>query len=185
MLHASLLFAVLVLPTSTMAAQICRTDTPQSPPSSAFTIASDGTVTDQANRLQWQRCPLGLDGPRCEGQIRLLSWMAAHDAVARLNRDGFAGHHDWRLPSKQELVALVTPHCVNPAIDLNTFPNTPASWFWTASSEDGGSHAAWYVNFAVGQSSIDDRNLPNAVRLVRTLRAPKAPTKTAPAGAVQ
>ncbi|MBQ1784753.1 MAG: DUF1566 domain-containing protein [Gammaproteobacteria bacterium] len=185
MLHASLLLAVLVLPTSTMAAQICRTDTTQTTLSSAFTIASDGTVTDHANQLQWQRCPLGLEGDRCEGKIRLFSWMAAHDAVARLNRDGVAGHHDWRLPSKQELATLVTPHCVNPAIDLNTFPNTPSAWFWTASSEDGGTHAAWYVNFDVGQSHIDDRNLPNAVRLVRTLPPVPVLTKTAPAGAVQ
>lgn len=185
MLHASLLFAVLVLSTSTMAAQICRTDTPQTNPSSTFTVASDGTVTDHANQLQWQRCPLGLDGPRCEGQIRLLSWMAAHDALARINRDGYAGHHDWRLPAPQELATLVTPHCVNPAIDLNTFPNTPASWFWTASSDDGGTHAAWYVNFAVGQSGIDDRNLANAVRLVRIQPSAPASIRTAPAGAVQ
>ena len=185
MLHASLLFAVLVLPTSTMAAQICRTDTAVTGDRIPVAIGGDGTVTDPAHQLQWQRCPLGLDGPRCEGKIRLLSWMAAHDALARLNRDGYAGHHDWRLPEPQELATLVTPHCVNPAIDLNTFPNTPASWFWTASRDDGGTHAAWYVNFAVGQSNIDDRNLPNAVRLVRTLAAAPASIKTAPAGAAR
>ena len=164
-----ILLTLAFVSTFTFAEQICRQSSPLTKPNAAMRIAGDGTVIDAANKLQWQRCPLGMSGADCQGQAQRLTHMAALDKVLSLNRSGYAGHHDWRLPTPRELTTLVSHACVNPAIDLALFPNTPVIWYWTSSSEGGGGWASWYVDFAIGQTGLDDKNLPNAVRLVRSL----------------
>ena len=157
--------ALITLAGTVQAEQICRrTTTP-----SAMQKKADGTVIDPRTSLQWQACAYGAEGTHCEkGAEQRLSLMQAQDLVYRINQKGFNGHRDWRLPTVKELETLVSRDCVNPAIDLKLFPNTPGLWFWTASQEAGDQSSAWYVNFRSGFPEQDDRNLANPIRLVRT-----------------
>lgn len=164
-----MLVAALLLAAAAGAAPIFR-DGPRPPP--AFVVVSPALVDDPARGLQWQRCPWGQRGEHCtEGTPRRLSAMQAQDLVARLARDGWSGRHDWRLPTRAELRTLVDGHCVDPAIDGRVFPATPPLWFWSADTEPGNDYDAWAVDFRSGDEVLDDRNLPNAVRLVRRREA--------------
>jgi hypothetical protein len=78
----------------------------------------------------------------------------------------------WRLPTKDELLTLVKPGSP-PTIDMTWFPNTWASYVWTASPYvySGGTASttsAWYVNFSTGTAGYDTRSTNYGVRLVHT-----------------
>ena len=139
----------------------------------SFGVRSDSTVIDVRAGLQWQRCALGQRGPDCRGEPQRLSALQARDQVFVINRQGLAGHKDWRLPTRAELETLVSPNCVRPAISLRSFPNTPAIPFWPH-TEPGPEGHADNVDFESGFIGKDDRNLPNAVRLVRSIKPRKA-----------
>lgn len=167
-----ILFLFMAGPMAAQQTQICRQARDWRAERS-FSVRADGTVIDARAGLQWQRCALGQRGRDCRGEPQRLSAMQAHDQVHEINRQGFAGHKDWRLPSRAELEALVSPNCVRPAISLRSFPNTPATPFWPH-TEPGPEGQAEYVDFESGFTGRDDRNLPNAVRLVRSLKPRKA-----------
>lgn len=158
--------ALLVLATGAHAEQICRTGKPAA---SGLKISADGTATDRRAGLQWQRCPQGLRGQRCEtGTLERFNLTQAQAEVELANRRGLSGQRDWRLPTVAELKSLASANCVNPAIDLKVFPNTPAAEFW---SSDASSAGSGYVDFRDGYAGHDGENLPNAVRLVRAVKS--------------
>ncbi len=168
-----LLGAALALPCTAAPHQICRQEEKSAAIASRWKTGDAGTIIDQQLGLQWQLCPLGLHGPDCDqGQWTLLSQMQARDRLYRLNEQGLAGYHDWRLPTLAELESLRRDGCVAPSIDLRVFPNTPAVWFWSQSHDPGDDYAAWYLDFASGFTGQDDKNLGNAIRLVRSLSRP-------------
>ncbi len=129
----------------------------------------DGTVTDVKTGLQWMRFSLGQEWKcgTCVGEAKKYLWNDASNAAVALNRNGgYAGHCDWQLPTKYELLSLV--YCTSgkpktwndtgrpcegnfdrPTIHQQAFPNTPSSYFWSASAGAGGS-GAWYVHFGYG-----------------------------------
>ena len=98
---------------------------------------------------------------------RVGEWKGEVDGISHLGQ-GDAGKQGWRLPTVAELARLVSKKCLNPAIDLKIFPNSPAVEFW-GSDSDGAQSG--YVDFKDGYIGRDDENLPNAVRLVRDLPA--------------
>lgn len=169
-----LLVALLSLPILAAPQQICRQNEKSAPQAPRWQAGAAGTVIDQQLGLQWQRCPLGQSGPDCSlGQWTPLSLMQAHDRLYQLNAQGLSGHHDWRLPTLAELASLRRDGCVAPSIDLRVFPNTPAVWFWSleadAKQSNGDGYTAEYLDFASGFSGEDDKNLGNAIRLVRSV----------------
>ena len=168
-----ILGALLSLPSAAAPHQICRQNEKQAPVPPRWKTGDSGTVIDQQLGLQWQRCALGQLGPDCsQGQWTPLSQMQAHDRLHGLNEQGLAGYHDWRLPTLAELESLRRDGCVAPSIDLRVFPNTPAVWFWSQSHDLGDDYAASYLDFASGFTGSDDKNLGNAIRLVRSLSQP-------------
>ena len=169
-----LLVALLSLPILAAPQQICRQNEKGAPQAPRWQAGAAGTVIDQQLGLQWQRCPLGQSGPDCsQGQWLPLSLMQAHDRLYQLNAQGLSGHHDWRLPTLAELATLRRDGCVAPSIDLRVFPNTPAVWFWSleadAKQSNGDGYTAAYLDFASGFTGQDDKNLGNAIRLVRSV----------------
>jgi len=62
-----------------------------------FVDNGDGTVTDRATGLMWQK----------SGSTRAKSWKKAKLYVVELNRHQFAGYLDWRLPTIDELASLL------------------------------------------------------------------------------
>lgn len=95
---------------------------------------SQGVVLDTTTSLTWER---GVH----EG---LLFYETASFYCSTLQ---LAGHDDWRLPTKDELAAIVDEASTDPAINTNAFPNTPSDCFWTSSSCEYG---RWLVDFDPG-----------------------------------
>jgi hypothetical protein len=148
-----------------VAAQTCRTDMTPTAPDSRFTDHGDDTVSDAATGLRWKRCAEGLSGAGCaSGAAATFIW---RNALQRAADADFAGRTDWRLPNKNELESLVERRCYNPAINATFFPNTPSSWFWSASPYAGGPGYAWYVNFGYGSVGNNVKGDAGSVRLVR------------------
>ena len=150
------------------AVQTCRTETamPSTTPADRFLMHGNGTVTDTATDLMWAQCAEGLSGSACtDGGAANFTW---EEALIRARDSGLAGYTDWRLPNLKELFSLVEERCVNPAINLAVFPNTPASYFWSASPSADSSHFAWIVGFMNGGADYGSRYSYSQVRLVRS-----------------
>ncbi len=174
-----ILVALLSLPSLAAPQQICRQNEKSAPIAQRWQAGAAGTVIDQQLGLQWQLCPLGQSGPDCaQGQWTPLSLMQARDHLYQLNAQGLSGHDDWRLPTLAELQSLRRDGCVAPSIDLRVFPHTPAVWFWSleadAKQSNGDGYTAAYLDFASGFTGEDDKNLGNAIRLVRSIPLKKA-----------
>lgn len=92
-----------------------------------------------------------------------------HQAVELCRELRTAGHDDWRLPSAQELFALVDHSRHNPAIDTAFFPDTKPDWYWTSTECAWSPVHAWYVSFYSGNCDYDYRDDLGLVRAVRSL----------------
>ena len=103
-----------------------------------FKTNSNNTVADRATGLVWQKG--GTDYP--------LTWHQARHYIERLNKARFAGYNNWRLPTVDELMSILsdTPqgieYCIESAFDQNQ------RWLW--SSDRRSYMAAWYVSFEMG-----------------------------------
>ena len=140
----------------------------------------DGTVSDNNTGLTWMRCSMGQTwdsgSSSCTGTAGSYTW----DQAMALTSD-FAGHHDWRLPTIQELQSIVDYSTFSPAIDSGVFPNTPtssvtSSAVWSSSPDAIGSNNAWSVYFFYGSVSYDNKTGSNHVRLVRSGQSVSLPT---------
>jgi Protein of unknown function (DUF1566) len=133
-----------------LAEQTCDTSVyPLSAPVERFMDNGDGTLYDIQPDLTWMRCSLGQvwTGKTCTGTPATYTWKSAQDAANKLNREGgFANRVDWRVPQIPELATIAERQCSNPRINLTLFPNTPATFFWTATTRRGkGMEAFGYV----------------------------------------
>ncbi|MDW7710810.1 MAG: DUF1566 domain-containing protein [Deferrisomatales bacterium] len=147
-------------------AQVCKDTIPASTPDANFAVHGDGTVTHKTTGLTWMRCSLGQawDGRACSGPPRELTWGEALRAAAAQE---FAGHSDWRLPSKNELESLVEERCHSPTVNAAVFPDTPPVYFWTSSPYAGFAQAAWSVDFGFGAVNASVKTGTLHARLVR------------------
>ncbi len=136
----------------------CVRGTAPPAPGNRYTISvGGGVVTDNWTKLQWQRAVV-------EGAMH---WSNAKSYCSGLTLEG---HSDWRLPTIRELHGLVDKQEAAPTIDKTAFPNTPTSFFWSASPRAGASTNVWTVSFSIGV--VDDKNIsgvvmPHEVRCVR------------------
>lgn len=151
-------------------AQKCDTAQPASAPLSRFDAGSDGRImTDGKTGLVWLRCPLGMQwsGSSCEGQSLTYDWGSAKAAVAELNAQRVGGQRNWRLPTVTELQGIVESRCFKPAIDLQAFPFTPESGFWSATEIEGINNVrALIVHFIHGREYIANKQQSWRVRPV-------------------
>jgi hypothetical protein len=118
-------------------------------------------VVDHVTGLMWQRTLPN-------------TFLTFQNAGRQCDQLTLAGHHDWRLPSRIELVSLIDTTRTQPAIDGNAFPGTPSDWFWTSSLAVDDPHAAWYVYFYFGYPKTDDMSGRFSVRCVRSDRLASA-----------
>ena len=134
-------------------------------------------VIDKRTGLVWARCSLGQswNGSTCTGRA---STHTHEEALAQAQAANVGGTSGWRLPNVKELASLVASladkGCIDPAIDVTAFPNTPSRWYWTSSPTGVGyayssySSYAWGVYFGNGEVQGNQyRGYDYAVRLVR------------------
>lgn len=147
----------LTLDSSKTVTAIFKTDIP----GTTFTDNGDGTITDRNTNLMWMRCSWGQTwtGDTCSGSASTLS------RYAQTLTASFAGYSNWRVPLLDELRSIVDMSRQDPAIHVETFPNTPNGWFWSASEFCCSNHL-WFVDFRSGDYSYT-RDTYNFVRLVR------------------
>ncbi|MCI5157076.1 MAG: DUF1566 domain-containing protein [Candidatus Electrothrix sp. AUS1_2] len=161
------LLIMLLLSSVSVYAQ-CKTDSMlASTPDSKLIDNKDNTITDLQTGLMWKKCSEGFSGESCgTGSIASFTWQQALEQPDIVNNNGgFAGYYDWRLPNIKELLSIVEEQCWWPAINRNRFPDTPNSYFWSASPHE--LSYAWSIDFGRGDLSFDTRDTSYYVRLVR------------------
>lgn len=149
-------------------AQECSSQMTPTTPTSAFTINADGTVTDNRNGLVWDRCTWGQTGADCSGGAATThDWQDAFAQAQAANSANYKGHSDWRLPNIKELTSMVERRCVDPAVNLTLFPNTPSHNLWSSSPGAYYANRAWNLSVNGGYVDNSSRNSYKRVRLVR------------------
>jgi hypothetical protein len=103
--------------------------------------AKAGTVYDAKTRLTWQRDGV-VGGQR--------NWLEAGAYCASLDLAG----RGWRVPSLDEIKSIVDDDKLNPAIDHEVFPDTPANGYWTSTPYRYPISDAWFVDFRDGSGSV-------------------------------
>ena len=122
-------------------------------PVARFNDPGDGSITDTLTGLTWvkdfnlmlTRDPgFDTDGP-ADGAVL---WMRALDYVAKLNSEGYLGHHDWRLPNVIELESLLDASRANPGLPAShPFVNV-RPLYWSSTTYAQGTPMAWGVLFS-------------------------------------
>jgi hypothetical protein len=124
-----------------------------------FVDNSDGTITDLATGLIWQKDDSGAS----------MNW---EDALAYCEILEHNGYDDWRLPNAKELQGIVDyarapdaaePGKQGPAIDPIFDLTESGSWFWTSTTHLDGPNAGFavYVTFGQAFGVFNDGTLVN------------------------
>ena len=122
--------------------------------SAALVDNGDGTVTDTVSGLMWQK-------ETAPGEY---TWK---DALAYCETLSLAGHSDWRLPNKNELLSLVDYSRYNPAIDPLLALVTESFYYWSSATDVGSTESAWRVDFDDGYDGENSKSYSYYVRAVR------------------
>lgn len=115
-----------------------------------FLKNNDGTVTDSKTGLIWQ-----------EETIDPMSWDEAVEYCRELR---LCEKNDWRLPTIEELIALIDFSKYAPATVL---PKTSLSDYWSSTTRANISDLAWYVGFYAGYVGLYYKSYTFYVRAVR------------------
>ncbi|SDX98740.1 Protein of unknown function [Allochromatium warmingii] len=147
------------------ATDTCLNGTSETTPSSDFTLLAEGAVVrHETTQLEWQRCPLGLRWDAavkgCLGRPLNRDWERALKAASKA-QDG------WRMPNAEELLTIVEKCRTGPTVNIQVFPNTPTSNFWSTSLDSSGSNRVWAVSFFSGRAFRTSKIQGGSVRLVR------------------
>ncbi|NEX22525.1 DUF1566 domain-containing protein [Thiorhodococcus mannitoliphagus] len=163
-----LVFGVVVFVASATARE-CQDEALPDMPSPRFVVIQNGTVKDASTGLMWKQCAEGLGGIGCvRGETMSLSWQSA---MQRAQTSTFAGHADWRLPDRDELMSLLERRCFGLDIDGVAFPNTQPGRFWSSTPANYYPGSAWRVHFGTGDMDYGMKRQSAFVRLVRDAHA--------------
>jgi primosomal protein N'' len=137
-----------------------------------YTDNGDGTVMDNRTELIW------LKNANCSGKE--MNWEEAKQWAAKL-ADGQCGLSDgskagdWRLPTKEELEAMVDKRYKNPVLsnaaetgqwkEGDAFQGVESSRYWSSTSKETSS--AWFVGLYDGSVGYYDKTNTNYVWAVR------------------
>jgi len=120
-----------------------------------FKDNGDGTITDRATGLMWQKS--GSPDEKYPKDVPAY--------IEKLNREKFAGYTDWRLPTVDELKSLLTTKEIN-GVYIDPIFDKTQRWCWTSDQRSSG--GAWSVNFYDG--CVYWGNVYFYVRAVRSLQ---------------
>lgn len=113
-------------------------------PSPRFAELAPEMVHDQLTGLVWPR-----KGVSFEYALR---WEEALEHVRELNRDGFLGFSDWRLPNRRELRSLISHGRSRPALPGDhPFTHVQQTWYWSSTTSAMYTAYAWAVHLAGGR----------------------------------
>lgn len=104
------------------------------------TIKGDKLVLDHASNLMRQR----------GGSSKDLTFEGAKKWIDKLKKEGYAGFHDWRLPTLEEAMSLIEPQKKKNDLYIDPIFDKTQRWIWTSDLVQGESRAAWIVGFYGG-----------------------------------
>ena len=108
-----------------------------------FVDNNDGTVTDKATGLMWQK----------SGSSSSLENRGAKRYIKRLNKERFAGCSNWRMPTLEELASLLEKDKIN-GVHLEPVFSNRQTTCWTADEHEAARQSyrgAWIANFEQGE----------------------------------
>lgn len=123
-----------------------------------FADPGDGlTVVDQRTGLMWQR--EGIDITSIKTMLR---------NIEQVNKDNFAGHSDWRMPTMEEAMSLMDSRQNSKGTYLHPcFSKEQPFIFVKAKRKPGG---YWFVDFKQGRTFWSSGTIPGAfARLCRSI----------------
>jgi S1-C subfamily serine protease len=135
-----------------------------------FVDNKDDTVTDKATGLMWQK----------SGSSSSLENRGAKEYIKKLNRQRFAGHSDWRMPTVEELASLLG---LNKKSGVHIAPvfDHKRTICWTVDKYD--TTSAWIINFkqgiiliaswSEGKSGFSGWYTKNTINYVKAVRSVK------------
>ncbi len=111
-----------------------------------FVDNNDGTISDKATGLMWQKVDDG----------KTYDWKGALEYAKNSH---LASYSDWRLPNTKELQSIVDYEKKTiPAIDENFFNCTEKdSWFWTSTTQGDFKYTACYIAFGKAYSKDNSK----------------------------
>lgn len=101
-------------------------------------VGNNRVVIDHATGLMWH--PSGSDEYMKRKEIK--RWIRC------FNRKGYAGYHDWRVPTLEEAVSLLESSEQNGGLYVDTVFDIKQRWIWTGDSYSSG--GVWRVYFDDG-----------------------------------
>jgi hypothetical protein len=129
---------------------------------SALVDNNDGTVTDTATGLIWQK-----SGPTNQsGAAIALTW---EEALAYCEKLELNEKDDWRLPNVNELQSIVDYRFYNPSVDVTFFPDTQSEPYWSSTTYAPDNGIAWDISFFNGDVLVNYRSKLET-RYVRAVR---------------
>jgi hypothetical protein len=105
------------------------------------------------------------------GTTKIMRLDQAKEWVRNLNSRGYAGYHDWRLPTVEEAASLLESSKSNGRYIDPVF-SKKQEWIWTGDRNTSSvwTGAAWEVNFRYGHVLWTYIHGYNCVRPVRSLK---------------
>ncbi|VEN73800.1 conserved hypothetical protein [Candidatus Desulfarcum epimagneticum] len=111
-----------------------------------FNTVNDGVVVDSSNGLMWQKT----------GSDNMLTFTQADDYIKSLNEKNYNGKNDWRLPTIEELVTLMSADKNDSGLFINPAFSASQTLCWSSDTRSVKTPfsirktAAWGVNFVFG-----------------------------------
>jgi len=141
----------------------CPSEDKRTHPDSRFVAVDNsngGEVRDTVTGLVWMRCVYGQkwDGAQCTGEPIARQFPQAVATVVNAK--------PWRLPSRDELMAVMDRTCIVPTLNKNWFPGDPGGVTWSGTADDS-KEGAWVVHLGNGSVNNLYNKFPLFVRWVR------------------
>ena len=108
-------------------------------PEPRFEPLGEEAALDRATGLIWCRNAAVSEFP--------CTWQEALEFVAGMNREGYGGFTDWRLPNRREMRSLMSYEARLPALpEGHPFQDVFSGWYWTSTTAAINPAYAWYVH---------------------------------------
>ena len=122
-----------------------------------FCDSGSHTLVDQHSGLMWQR-----------GGLDISSHRTMNKNIAELNKKGFRGHHDWRLPTLEEAMSLMESAMNDKGIYLNPNFSREQPFIFVAAQRAPGGY--WFVDYKQGRAFWSSGTIPGGFgRLCRSV----------------
>ncbi|MGD2089960.1 MAG: DUF1566 domain-containing protein [Candidatus Aminicenantes bacterium] len=126
------------------------------------TLRGDPVIVDRATGLMWHQT----------GSSQHMQYEEVNQWIKELNLRGYAGYHDWRLPTAEEAASLLEKSQQNLRHIDPLFSSKQAN-IWTCDKTDTG--GVWFVSFSIG--NLADSRGPIDGVYVRPVRSGKVKGK--------